>query len=98
MFVNSKAECRSHNAKIVYFPFSDHDGVCVQFKLSQVERGPGVWKMNCNVIKSLLFKNTFESFWKKWKENINNRDMFANKREFWDMTKIKIKDITIQVS
>jgi hypothetical protein len=32
-------------------------------KVSEPERGPGIWKMNYTVIKSDLFKHTFESFW-----------------------------------
>ena len=79
----------------MYFPFNDHDGVTVSLKTNEAERGPGVWKMNNNVIKSKLFKETFETFWEYWKEKINQ---FKDKREFWDMTKTKIKDITIEVS
>ena len=84
--------------KLYFFPFSDHDGVTLQLKLYQADRSPGIWKMNCNVIENPLCKNDFETFWKSWKHNINNRDMFTNKREFWDMTKVKIKNLTIDIS
>jgi hypothetical protein len=37
----------------------------------------------------------FESFWNKWKLQKNN---FKNKLEWWEQTKIKIKNLTIGVS
>ncbi|VDI29364.1 Hypothetical predicted protein [Mytilus galloprovincialis] len=73
----------------------DHDGVTITMNIVEPERGPGYWKMNNSIIKTDLFKNTFETFWKSWKLNINN---FKDKKEFWDLTKTKIKDITITVS
>ncbi|VDI46411.1 Hypothetical predicted protein [Mytilus galloprovincialis] len=59
------------------------------------ETGPGYWKMKNSITKTDLFKNTFETFWKSWKLNINK---FKDKKEFWDLTKTKIKDITITIS
>jgi hypothetical protein len=64
-------------------------------KVSEPERGPGLWKMNYTVIQTDLFKHIFESFWNKWKLQKNN---FKNKLEWWEQTKIKIKSLTIGVS
>ncbi|CAC5375324.1 unnamed protein product [Mytilus coruscus] len=72
-----------------------HDGVTISMNIIEPERGPGYWKMNNSVIKTELFKNTFETFWKSWKLNINR---FKDKKEFWDLTKTKIKEITITIS
>jgi hypothetical protein len=63
-------------------------------KVSEPERGPGLWKMNYTVIQAYLFKHIFESFWNKWKLQKNN---FKNKLEWWEQTKIKIKSSTIDV-
>ena len=46
-------------------------------------------------LKCDLFKNTFETFWANWKHNIDN---YTDKGEFWDITKLKIKDISIEIS
>jgi hypothetical protein len=64
-------------------------------KVSEPERGPGLWKMNNTVIQTDLFKNIFESFWNKWELQKNE---FENKLEWWEQTKIKIKSLTIGVS
>jgi hypothetical protein len=64
-------------------------------KVSEPERGPGLWKMNYTVIQTDLFKHIFESFWNKLKLQKNN---FKNKLEWWEQTKIKIKSLTIGVS
>ncbi|CAC5361410.1 unnamed protein product [Mytilus coruscus] len=95
ILTSENIDCRLNNAKTVYFPFSDHDGVTISMNIIEPERGPGYWKMNNSVIKTDLFKNTFETFWKSWKLNINK---FKDKKEFWDLTKTKIKDITITIS
>jgi hypothetical protein len=85
----------SQNIKIIHFPFSEHDGVIMTLKVSEPERGPGLWKMNNTVIQTDLFKHIFESFWNKWKLQKNE---FKNKLEWWEQTKIKIKSLTIGVS
>ena len=86
--------------KIRYFPFRDHDGLTITLEIKQVERSPGCWKMNYSVITGTtsLFKNTFEKFLGKWKTNIHNVNMLKNKLQFWDLTKVKIKDINIEIA
>ena len=64
--------------KIIYFSFSDHDGVSLTLKLNEPDRGPGMWKMNNSVIESGLFKNTFESFWNHWKNRKGNFEIKWN--------------------
>ena len=49
-----------HNASIEYFPYSDHDIVRLNSCFRQIQRGPGVWKMNIATIKSALFKESIE--------------------------------------
>ena len=51
--------------------------------------------MNNNTIQSDLFKRTFESFWKYWKLEVNN---FDSKKEWWEITKVKIKNLCIEIS
>ena len=70
----------------------DHKGITLRLNLSQVKRGPGVWKMNEKVVKSDLFTETFEQFWASW---VKEKNKFRDIKEWWEMAKIKIKEITI---
>ena len=72
IFISSELNFASQKIKVIHFPFSDHDGVIMTLKVSEPERGPGLWKMNYTVIQPDLFKHIFESFWNKWKLQKNN--------------------------
>ena len=48
--------------------FSDHNAVKVRLKIGDEARGAGRWKMSKNVITSKLFKETFTSYWKTWRD------------------------------
>ena len=60
-----------------------------------MKRGPGYWKMNIHTIKSERFKLAFETFWKYWSKE---QTTFKNKREWWEATKWKITNLTMQIS
>ena len=79
ILTDNNTDHRLYNPKIRYFPFSDDDGVTITLTIKQIEKDLGCWKMNYNVITTSLFKNTFESFGRKWKRNIHNVYMFKNK-------------------
>ena len=48
--------------------------------------------MNDDVVKSDLFKSAFETFWNKWKEEI---EKWESPSSWWEETKTKIKEIAI---
>ena len=79
---------------ITHCPFSDHELISLTFSMHKIKRGPGFWKMNVNTIRSERFKQAFETFWPGW---IKQQDTFGNKRYWWEATKWKIKNLTIQV-
>ena len=83
------------DTNIKHFPFSDHDSVSTKLKLDDIERGPGIWAMNFNTITSELFTKAFNTWWGKWKNEI---ERFRNIQEWWDVTKTKIKYLTMQIS
>ena len=93
VYVVNKGNNKITNIK--HFPFSDHDLVSTKLKLDDIERGPGIWAMNFNTITSELFTKAFNTWWGIWKNEI---ERFRNIQEWWDVTKTKIKYLTMQIS
>ena len=85
------------DSKINHFPFSDHDICTVKVKIEDIERGPGIWVMNLNTIKSETFISAFTTWWPwpTWKNQINR---FESIQEWWEVTKTKITILTIDIS
>ena len=83
--------------KIKYevFPFSDHDAVLIDFRISETEHGKGIWKMNVSILDTPLFQKMFSSMWSEWKER---KSEFVHIQTWWDLGKKKIKDIAISCS
>ena len=48
-----------------------------------------------SVPESLEFQNLFETFWEVWKKEFNN---FTSKREWWELFKLKVKQIAMESS
>ena len=76
-------------------PNTDHAAITITVNTSQCERGPGFWKMNTSNINTDLFDRTFKTFWNTWEKKI---DDYENKKDWWELTKVKIKEISIEVS
>ncbi len=81
---------KSINSKVA--PHTDHYSVEITIQDSNIDKGPGRWMLNTKVIKSRLFRETFTSFWAKWREE---KGKFTSHREWWEESKLKIKDIAI---
>ena len=82
-------------SKITTAPLADHSAVCITLRISDCERGPGFWKMSTKVLNSEMFDNSFTAFWKSWQRTIND---YNSKKKWWEITKVKIKEICIQVA
>ena len=80
---------------IKHFPFRDHDICRVKVKREDIERGPGIWVMNLNTMKSETFISAFNTWWHTWKNQINR---FQIIQEWWEVAKTKIKFLTIDIS
>ena len=80
---------------IIECPFSDHDAVLIYINMNEIKRGKGYWKMSNDVIQSSFFKQKFDVFWNDWKETLHRSE---NLISWWDLTKIKIKQLTIWCS
>ena len=76
-------------------PRTDHAAICVNLKTSTCERGNGFWKLNIKVLDSEMFDNTFRSFWQTLKKEITK---FRNAKQWWETTKVKIREIGMEVA
>ena len=83
------------DTNIKHFPFSDYDLVSTKIKLDDIERGPEIWTMNFNTMTSELFTKAFNAYWGIWKNEI---ERFRNIKEWWQVTKTKLKYLTMQIS
>ena len=93
--ISSRASCYIVKCDIDIVPCTDHRGVSIEINSDEIERGPGRWQMNDNVIKSERYRNMFEELWPMWLEN---KTTYKNVREWWVDVKVKIKELTIIVS
>ena len=80
---------------VVNFPFSDHDAILLQFDLDKSLKGPGIWKMNANTILSDIFRESLEKLCPQWVNRIND---YENILIRWEIIKILLKHITIEIS
>ncbi len=82
------------NAEILNNPLTDkdHRAISLEIFTKLIDRGEGIWKMNLKVIENDIFREAFETFWRSWKLKIQDYD---NKLIWWDLTKHKIKELTI---
>ena len=78
---------------IVPFSWSDHDAVVITFSLPEkTTRGPGYWKLNTKLLQDENYVTQITEFWKEWQKKKPTYEKFSM---WWDIGKIKIKDITI---
>jgi hypothetical protein len=75
-------------------PFSDHKPVLLNLSLGRTKRGPGMWKMNVNVIRSTLFQKAFLSMWEDWVKQKARYEL----RTWWDLGKKRIKELAQNIS
>ena len=88
-------ECKIKASTVCHFPFSDHDIVSINTDFKKIDHGPGVWKMNVSTITSEQFRESLEHLWPIWKSNISQ---YENITVWWEITKYKIKQLTIEMS
>ncbi len=73
-------------------PHTDHHAVEITIKSSDIDKGPGRWLLNTEILKSSLFKETFTTFWVDWKKQ---KGEYESNRQWWEEGKYRIKDIAI---
>ncbi|KAK3091503.1 hypothetical protein FSP39_020293 [Pinctada imbricata] len=95
ILVPIERECDVTRVGITNCPYSDHSFVHLTINIEKISKGPGIWIMNKRTIQSEQFRDTFNAFWDYWKYEIKNYDSI---KIWWELTKKKIKEITINIS
>ncbi|KAJ8040651.1 hypothetical protein HOLleu_15008 [Holothuria leucospilota] len=94
IYLSKDFTCRSAECSV--FPYSDHNGVHVGFKLSrQTERGKGYWKYNASLNNDIMFCEELRSYYKLWS---TLKPSFKSMTEWWENIKGRIKHLAIQHS
>ena len=79
--------------KHVDAPFSDHNLIEITIKTNKICRGPGVWIMNVELLKSPLFDKCFLELWQHAEKT---KDRYEDKGIWWDKVKSDIKQMVIK--
>ena len=54
------------------YAHSDHDCIVLVLDFDRVQRGPGYWHFNNELLKNTLFQAEIENFWDDWKNRFND--------------------------
>ena len=54
------------------YAHSDHDSIVLVLDFDRVQRGPGYWHFNNELLKDTLFQAAIESFGGDWKNRFND--------------------------
>ena len=86
-----------HKCNILPSVISDHLPVVIRlYPLSGVKRGKGIWKLNNSLLRDENFKGKIRRMWAEHRKirPTSEKEILA----WWDLGKIKIKNIAIQRS
>ncbi|WAQ99030.1 LOW QUALITY PROTEIN: YTX2-like protein, partial [Mya arenaria] len=90
--LTSKSIGNEVDSTIKHFPLSDHDAISIKLVMETETRGPGLWKMNTSILENPEYVKRFELFWKEWTKQKCN---FSTLTSWWEIAKIRIKEISI---
>ena len=79
-------------AEIIAAPVLDHKAILIVIQGTGKKRGPGFWKLNSTVLHDELYVSEIKNIFSDTLEEY----MCCNKRDIWDMCKIRFKDYTIR--
>jgi hypothetical protein len=94
VFLNDAAHNNTTESEIYSVPSSDHRGVLVSLKCTDVARGPGYWKFNNALLKDNILVDKINLVI----EQYLSESSWENAEERWELLKLKIKNDTIQYS
>ena len=79
------------SCEIIPFAHSDHDMVTLKLNFSNVELGPGLWKMNTSILTEIEYQDKIKCALEDWK---TKKDNFPSLAEWWDEGKYEIGRLT----
>ena len=95
VYISSHISNRLVYSSVIRCPYSDHDAFCTGFMTSKVKQQSAYWHFNVSLLNDKSYVKIITFFWKKWQLFRSNYDDI---RMWWDIGKIKIKDLTQQYS
>ena len=75
------------------FARSDHDYISITLNLDNIQRGPGYWHFNSDLIADQAFVMEIEEFWSGWKNKFKE---FMDPLAWWEKAKQQFKTIAIR--
>src|SRR4029434_4042812 len=81
------------NCSITPVGFSDHSLVVCSFSLNSVKPKSAYWHFNTALLEDKHFKEVFSYFWKTFKKE---KKSFPTLQQWWDMAKVKTKQLCQQ--
>ena len=75
------------------FAQSDHDYISITLNLDNIQRGPGYWHFNSDLIADQAFVMEIEEFWSGWKNKFKE---FMDPLAWWEKAKHQFKTIAIR--
>lgn len=87
--------CQIKNVSHIFAPYTDHKAVDLLLKIDEIPRGPGVWKMNSDILLNEEYRAGIVNMWTKWRSKKNS---YEDVRRWWDLGKRHIKSYTQQFS
>ncbi|WAQ98940.1 YTX2-like protein, partial [Mya arenaria] len=95
-FLSSKSiDDEIEQCKIVPCIFTDHNTIEIKINTENVARGPGLWMFNTRLLNDTEYASLIKTFWSSW---THNKTSYASCSEWWEMSKIKIRAITLEYS
>ena len=81
------------DTSIIPFAHSDHDLITLSLDFDSVQRGPGFWHFNNDLLCDASFQVEIESFWRDWEAKLHT---FENPLVWWDKAKHNFKILSIR--
>ena len=79
----------------LHAPISDHNAIVVTFDNISKKRGAGYWKLNTDLLRDAVYVDIIK---RVIIDTLNEYQTYLDKRSLWEITKIKIREISIKYS
>lgn len=91
IYLSNNLANKTTNIKNVPLYFSDHNALIITISSFTSNKSNSYWKINNSILKDPEYQNQITGLWECWKLVKTN----YTPEQWWDLGKIKIKDLTI---